>query len=91
MCLGAIMVFIPVFAYQYLQLSVGQIGIVISVNILTTALMQIPACIIADKYDRRLILIASGSIFSLMLFLLPLIHSFFHLLVLSLLSGIPGE
>ncbi|MGD8833728.1 MAG: MFS transporter [Desulfobacteraceae bacterium] len=90
LCRGAIIVFIPILAHQHLHVSGSRIGIIISVHIITTALMQIPAGILADKLNRKLILIGGGIVFSMLLFVLPCVKSFPYLLVLSFVSGAFG-
>jgi MFS family permease len=90
MCRGAIIAFVPIFAHNNLSLTCIQIGIVISANIITTAVMQVPAGFIVDKVSRKLILLSSGILFVLLLLLLPLVKSYSHLVGLSLISGVSG-
>lgn len=90
MCRGAIIAFVPIFAYKQLFLTGIQIGIVISANIITTAVMQVPAGMIADKASRKLIVMAGGIVFALILFILPSVESYAYLVGLSLISGVSG-
>ncbi len=90
LCRGAMIVFIPILAHQYLQMSGSRIGIIISAYIVTTAVMQIPAGILADRMDRNVILIGSGIVFSLPLFIIPWVTSYACLLVLCVVSAAFG-
>ena len=61
---GTIMSFLPLFAVQILGLSGTSIGIVLSVGIFLNAFLQTPMGILADRYNRKLLLIAGGLIAS---------------------------
>ncbi len=90
MCRGAIIAFVPIFAYYELQLSSSEIGIIISGNILVTAILQAPFGVLADKVERKKLVIIGGIIFSSLILIIPLVKTFSQLFVLSLFSGVSG-
>ncbi len=87
---GAFTCFIPIFAAVYLNLSPTLIGILLAVNILLMALLQVYGGGIADRFNRRA-LVVSGSVINLIfLALIPLADNFWQLLGLCALSGFGG-
>ena len=61
---GTVMSFLPLFAVQMLGLSGTSIGVVLSVGIFLNAFFQTPMGILADRYNRNLLLIGGGIIAS---------------------------
>jgi len=87
---GAFTCFIPIFAAVYLNLSPTLIGILLAVNILLMALLQVYGGGIADRFNRRA-LVVSGSVINLIfLALIPLTNNFWQLLGLCALGGFGG-
>ena len=87
---GAFTCFIPIFAAVYLNLSPTLIGILLAVNILLMALLQVYGGGIADRFNRRA-LVVSGSVINLIsLALIPLADNFRQLLGLCALGGFGG-
>ncbi|GAH47718.1 unnamed protein product, partial [marine sediment metagenome] len=87
---GAFTCFIPIFAAVYLNLSPTLIGILLAVNILLMALLQVYGGGIADRFNRRA-LVVSGSVINLIfLALIPLANNFWQLLGLCALGGLGG-
>lgn len=86
---GSIMAFLPLFAAS---VGVGslQVGLLISVNIFLTGLLQKPLGRIADKYNRVGLVIMGSIIGSLALFLIPHTGNFVELLEASLIMGLGG-
>ncbi|MBA7613569.1 putative MFS-type transporter YfcJ [subsurface metagenome] len=62
---GTIMGFLPLFAVQTLGISGTAVGIILSVGIFINAFLQTPMGVIADRYDRKRLLIWGGLISSL--------------------------
>ena len=62
---GTIMSFLPLFAVQTLGLSSTSIGVILSVGIFLNAFLQTPMGILADKVNRKLLIIGGGLISSL--------------------------
>ena len=87
---GAFSCFIPIFAAVYLNLSPTLIGILLAVNILLMALLQVYGGGIADRFNRRA-LVVSGSVINLIfLALIPSANNFWQLLGLCALGGFGG-
>jgi DHA1 family multidrug resistance protein-like MFS transporter len=61
---GTIMSFLPLFAVQILGLSSTYIGVILSVGIFLNAFLQTPMGILADRFNRRILLIAGGLVAS---------------------------
>ncbi len=87
---GGIIAFLPIFAHHGLKLSSSQIGLVISGNILLSSLLMMPFGILADRVNRRMLVITGGFLLVGLVVFLPLVETFTHLLLLSLLYGALG-
>jgi len=61
---GTIMSFLPLYAVQILGLSSTNIGIILSTGIFLNAFLQTPMGILADRVNRKTLLIAGGLIAS---------------------------
>lgn len=61
---GTIMGFLPLFAVQTLGISGSVIGFILSMGIFANAVLQTPMGILADRYNRNLLLIFGGLISS---------------------------
>ena len=87
---SAYMCFLPLFAADSLGLSPGETGLLISVHILLMSTSQVYAGRLADRFDRRG-LVVLGSLISLsFLALIPAMHSLWQLLVLSIFGALGG-
>jgi predicted MFS family arabinose efflux permease len=85
---AAIWVFVPLLAAQLLTLSTARIGLLISLNVLVSTIMQTPCGRLADRMQNKVILIVIGGVLSAAaLALFPLATSYWHLVVLNLLVG----
>ena len=62
---GTIMSFLPLFAVQILGLSGTYIGVILSVGIFVNALLQTPMGILADRIDRKKLLMTGGLVASI--------------------------
>lgn len=86
---GGIFSFIPILA-SGMHLNATQIGIIITLNILLTALLQKPFGKLADIYSRTNLIISGLLISALTLTLLPLTSDFLTLTFLSCIIGAGG-
>ena len=87
---GSFATFLPVFAAAYIGLSPSLIGIILTVNILTMSLLQPYGGNIADRLNRRN-LIVLGSVMNLTyLALIPFTNNFWQLLAVCILGGLGG-
>ncbi len=85
---AAIWVFVPLLASQLLALSTSQIGLLISLNVLVSTVMQAPCGRLADRVTNKVTLIVIGGLVSAVsLALFPLATTYWHLVVLNLLVG----
>ncbi len=85
------MVFLPIFAAIYLGLTPTLVGVLISVQVFGLSLLSPFAGHIADRYNRRNLVILSNFMFLLSLGLIPLAHSFWYLFGLCIFQGIASS
>jgi MFS family permease len=84
-----IMAFLPIFA-AYIGLSKTHMGTMISVFVITAALVQYPAGLLADRYSKPLIMVI-GEIAAVGCFaFFPLVTSFPQLLAVGIAAGLAG-
>ncbi len=86
---GTTTAFLPVFAIK-LGVSPGRIGLLVSLNILLTAVLQLVFGKTADRRDRRLLIIAGNLLTAIPLILTPLVDCFTSLLILGTIMGVGG-
>jgi DHA1 family multidrug resistance protein-like MFS transporter len=87
---GAFATFIPIFAGIYVGLSATLIGVLLAVNVLLMSLLQVYGGNIADRFNRRTLVIL-GSLTNLAyLALIPLGGNFWQLLGICALGGLAG-
>ena len=87
---GTIVTFLPIFAGIYIGLPPSRIGILLTVNILVTSLLQIYGGNIADRFNRRILVVVGGLTNITFLALIPLGGSFWPLLAICALGGLGG-
>jgi DHA1 family multidrug resistance protein-like MFS transporter len=80
--------FLPLYAESILDLSGSQIGVVISVNVMISAILQGPAGMLADKLNRRTMVFWAGVSTALLLLLIPVSNTFWELFWVNLMIGI---
>ena len=84
------MAFLPIFAAIYLGLSSTSIGIILTVYTLLISVLQVVMGRIADRFNRKTLVIM-GSLINLTFFaLIPSAHGFWPLLGLSIWGGLGG-
>jgi len=88
---GSFTCFLPILASAYMGLTSTQTGSLIAVNILLLSLIQIGFGKIADKFNRRK-LVVYGSLANIMfLFLIPLCATFWQLLAVCAFGALGGS
>jgi len=87
---AAFATFLPIFAAFYLDLSPTQIGILLGVNILLVSVFEIYGGYIADRFNRKMLIIFGSIVSIIWLALIPQAHSFWYLLVLCIIGGLGG-
>jgi DHA1 family multidrug resistance protein-like MFS transporter len=87
---GTFATFLPIFAAIYIGLSPTLVGILLAVNILLMALLQVYCGNIADRFNRRVLVVIGGIVNLIYLALIPLGGNFWQLLGICALGGIAG-
>ncbi len=87
---GALLAFLPIFAATSLSLSPFLIGTLLAVCILLMASLQVYFGKIADRFNRRVLVIIGGLVSLTFIALIPMTHSFWPLLGLCALAGFGG-
>jgi len=87
---GAFATFLPIFAGIYLGLSPTLIGVLLAVNILLMSLLQVYGGNIADRFNRKALIIVGCLINLTYLALIPLGGNFWQLLGICALGGLGG-
>ena len=59
---GTIMTFLPLFAVQTMGISTTAIGLILSVGIFLNAFLQVPMGVLADRFNKKALLIGGGLI-----------------------------
>ena len=88
---GAFMVFLPIFAAIYIGLTPTLVGVLISVHVFGMSLLAPFAGHIADRYNRKTLVVLSSVTYLLSLGLIPLAHSFWFLFGLCIFQGIASS
>jgi MFS family permease len=89
-CRGSIITFLPLYAHNVLQLNASQIGLVISSSILLTAVLQFPFGKLADKLNRRMLIILGSILYFSIVPLIPYTLNFIQILTLNIILGLFG-
>jgi len=87
---GGISAFLPIFAAM-MGLSTTFIGILLAVNIMAVTLLAPLGGRIADKFNRRTLIIITSIIFSVIMGAIPFAGSFWYLLILLLIQGLSAS
>ncbi len=87
---GVYIPFLPIFAAIYIGMSPTLIGIVLATHMVLTSILQPYSGKIADRFNKRGLIIIGSLIYSLFLASIPFVHNFWQLLVLCILGGFGG-
>jgi len=87
---GAFACFLPLYGADKLDLSAGEIGVLISLHMLLMSFSQFPGGRLADLYNRKVLVILGSLINLFFLGLIPLMNSLWQLLVLSAFGALGG-
>ncbi len=85
------MTFLPLFAHDSLQLNGTQIGLVISSSMLLTAFLQLPFGKLADRLNRKMLVIIGSILFFSIVPFIPHTISFKQILILNIILGFCGS
>ena len=82
-----IWIFVPLLSASLLPLKTSQVGLLISLNVLISALLQAPCGRLADRMNKAILIGSGGLLSAVSLAVFPLASTFGHLLVLNALVG----
>jgi len=85
-CRSVILSFLPIFSSR-LDLSTGQIGILVSSNVLLTGLLQQVFGKLADRINRRILIVSGNIITAVSIMAIPLAKDYGTLMVLGIIMG----
>jgi DHA1 family multidrug resistance protein-like MFS transporter len=88
--IGILWGFLPVYAHETMGLASTAIGLLVTVGILASGLLQAPMGVMADRVDKCLMVMSGGVLASLALLLMYFVEGFPGTLLLSILFGIGG-
>jgi DHA1 family multidrug resistance protein-like MFS transporter len=86
---GLVVTFLPIVAISQ-RINLTKIGVLVSSTILLNSVLQYPFGKMADRYDKKKLLLLGSGISALMLFLIPFGDNFLKLLLIALVLGIGG-
>ena len=87
---GAFSTFLPIFAAIYIGLSLALVGILLAAFILLMSLLQLYSGNIADRFNRKALVVLGSLISFTFLALIPVASNFWQLLGLCALGGLGG-
>ena len=89
-CIGVIWSFLPVFADSEFSLSSSSIGILVMLGVFSSGLIHVPMGFLADRINRKMMVVIGGLIISYAVFSFEWTNSFRDLFVACLLFGLGG-
>jgi len=89
-CLGTIFAFLPVIANKEFALSSTQVGVVIMLSVLISAVIMTPMGILADVISRRALLVVGGAITTYSMYYVAYVQQPWQFYVATVLIGIGG-
>ena len=89
-CIGVIWSFLPVLADTEFSLSSSSIGILVMIGVFSSGMLHVPMGFLADRVNRKMMVIIGGLIISYAIFSFEWADSFNDLVVASLFFGLGG-
>jgi MFS transporter, DHA1 family, multidrug resistance protein len=89
-CMGIIWGFLPVFASTEFSLSSSVIGFLVMLGVAVNGIMNIPMGAVADRLDKRMLVVTGGLILSVSVLLIGWAQGFWDLFTANLIFGIGG-
>ncbi|GBC63663.1 MFS transporter [Desulfonema ishimotonii] len=90
-CIGIIWGFLPVFADSEFSLSSSAIGVLVMLGVLTSGLLQTPMGYLADRGNKRLMILFGGVIVGYAMFTFERAAGFWDLFAANIFFGIGGS
>jgi len=87
---GGIMPFLPIFAATYIGLGPALIGVLLAVNMLPMMVLLAPAGRLADRFNRKALVILGNLMYLISVALIPLAHTFWQQIWLCFPRAIGG-
>lgn len=88
--IGIIWGFLPVLADAEFHLNASQIGILVMLGVLVSGLIQVPMGYLADRINRKAMVLAGGLVAGLAVFSYQWAQGFEHLFIGSIVFGLGG-
>ena len=85
---GSVMSFLPILGSSMLGLSGFQIGLAVSTGVLVTSFLQYPCGRLADRFNRKTLLLTGNLLYACAIALFPLAPNFGLLMAISFFSGV---
>jgi len=87
---GTFVTFVPVVAAIFIGLSPAEVGMVLATSILVMSLLQLYSGYVADRFDRKRLVVIGSLLNASSLALVPLALNFWHLLAIATMAGLGG-
>ena len=87
-CIGIMWTFLPLFASTRLGLSSTSIGILLSIHVLSSGIFQIPMGYLADRANKKLMIIGGGIMGMISILCLSFVSSFWQIAVVNAALGL---
>ena len=88
--IGVIWAFLPLMASTRFELTGSQIGLVVMINVLISGLLQTPMGFLADRFDKRILIVLGGLLGTGTMLYFLWAPSFLHLFLANALLGVAG-
>jgi DHA1 family multidrug resistance protein-like MFS transporter len=85
---GSVMSFLPILGSSLLGLNGFQIGLAVSTGVLVTSFLQYPCGRLADRFNRKTLLLTGNLLYACAIALFPLAPNFGLLMAISFFSGV---
>jgi DHA1 family multidrug resistance protein-like MFS transporter len=89
-CIGIIWSFLPILADTQFSLTSSTIGILVMTGVFFSGLMHVPGGFVADRLNRKMMVVAGGFIISYAILSFVWAENFWDLLAANILFGIGG-
>ncbi len=89
-CIGILWGFLPVLAASELQLDSAATGLLVTLGVMVSGIMHIPIGALADRMNRRVLVISGSVIIVFAVAAFYWTHSFYGLLAASMIFGLGG-
>ena len=89
-CIGVIWAFLPVFADVEFSISASSIGLLVTLGVFVSGLGQIPMGWLADRFNRKVMMVLGGLVVSGAVYAFTLATGFWGLFAASVAFGIGG-